>query len=346
MKKLLFNAHPFSSRFADITWLLFRLHLGLSIAVGAGWSKLVHLTTTHEAAKLAVGTAPLAPPDWFVQQVANLGFTYPSPYSWAWLAAWGECVGGLLVAVGLLTRWNGLQLAFQFLIIAFLWYKEPELLVGMYYQQLLFWAFALTAAVGGGRYSLDYWMLQKRGSLLPDTRLVSTVQARMATVLLLLVAGSVAAHSLAAPATVTMQELKAIAQQWNGSLTYLDYKSQRAVTLVTVLNGMQSAPQELVLNFVYQEPNGKQVKGYDKVQLSTDGTQLVWDGVPLQVSNKTRLPDKTLQLVLEGRGEDNQKSCLIKRTLSLNDHQFSVVKEVKCDNAPGFITRNKYQFQR
>ncbi|UOQ67834.1 hypothetical protein [Hymenobacter volaticus] len=86
MKKLLFIAPPFSSRFADSAWLLFRLHAGLFIAIGGGWVKLVDLTTAQETTKLTSSTAPLGPPDWFVQQVANLGFTYPTPYLWVgWL---------------------------------------------------------------------------------------------------------------------------------------------------------------------------------------------------------------------------------------------------------------------
>ena len=342
MKKLLFVAHPFSSRFADVAWLLFRLHLGLSIAIGAGWSKLVNLTTAQEAAKLTASTTSLGPPDWFVLQVANLGFTYPSPYLWAWLAAWGEFVGGLLLAVGLLARWSGLQLAFQFLLIAFLWYDAPEPILGMYYQQLLFWAFVLVTVVGGGRYSLDY-LLQRR-SFFPSTALAASLKPQAALLLVLLTAS--AATAQAGQAKVAMQELKAIAQQWDGSLTYLDYQTKKPVTLITTLNGMQSKPQELVLDFIYREPEGGQVKGYDKVQLSNDGKRIIWDGTPLEISRKTRLPDATLQLVLEGRGQDDNKACLIKRTVNLNANRFSVLKEVKYDNAAVFVTRNKYEFQR
>lgn len=344
MKKLLFVAPPFPSRLTDSVWLLFRLHLGLSIAIGAGWAKLVDLTTAQETAKLTTSTAPLGPPDWFVQQVANLGFTYPTPYLWVWLVAWGEFAGGLLIAVGLLTRWSGVQLAFQFLIIAFLWYGEPEPFIGMYYQQLLFWAFVLVAVVGGGRYSLDYWLMQKF-STSPMLLRTATVKAQVATALLVLVSGSVAQAS-EAPAKVSMQELRAITQKWSGSLTYLDYTTKKPVTLVTTLNGMQVASQELLLNFVYREPNGSQVKGADKVLLSADGSCLTWDGVPLQISSKIHLPNETLQLGLEGRGLDDKKSCLIKRTLLLNTYQFSVLKEVKYDSTTVFMIRNKYKFQR
>ena len=159
MKKL-FAAQPFSHQLADVAWLLFRLHLGISIAIGAGWAKLVNLTTATEGAKL-LGTQASGSPDWFVFQVAELGFTFPSPYLWAALAVWGEFIGGLLVALGLGTRLAAGQLMVQFFIIAHFWYDTPEFILGMYYQQLLFWAFVLVTVVGGGRYSLDYWLSRK-----------------------------------------------------------------------------------------------------------------------------------------------------------------------------------------
>ncbi|WP_022823548.1 DoxX family protein [Hymenobacter norwichensis] len=343
MKKLLLDTQPFPSHLADAAWLLFRLHLGLSIAIGAGWSKLVNLITTQEAAKLATGTATLGPPDWFVQQVASLGFTHPSPYIWAWLAAWGEFAGGLLVALGLLTRWASLQLAVQFMVVAFVWYEAPEPVLGMYYQQLLFWAFVLITVVGGGRYSLDYWWLRSSSSRFLS-RLAGSALAQAVTALLVVLASSVVAQAQMAPPKVTMPELQAIVQQWNGTLTYVDYKTQKRVTLPTTLNGMQSKPRELVLDYIYQEPEGSQVKGYDKVQLATDGLSLIWDGVPLRLVRKTRLPEQGLALVLEGRGVDDNKSCLIRKTVLMKKKQLTILKEVKYDGSKDFIIRNEYTF--
>lgn len=147
MKKLLFGAEALPTRWADAALLVFRLHLGLSIAIGAGWGKLGSLTTVA--------------PDWFIKQVDGLGFDWPTPYLWAGLACWGEFAGGLLIAFGLLTRLSAVQLAFQFFVIAFIWYGEPEFLVGMNYQQLLFWSYVLLCATGPGRYSLDYWLTHR-----------------------------------------------------------------------------------------------------------------------------------------------------------------------------------------
>ena len=127
-------------------WLLFRLHIGLSIAIHAGWPKM----------------NTLAAPGWFNDQVADLGFSFPSPAFWATLASWGELVGGIGIALGLLTRFNAFQLAFQFFVISFLWYDKPEPLTGLYFQQTLFWGYVLTVFGGSGRFSFDQLLLNRK----------------------------------------------------------------------------------------------------------------------------------------------------------------------------------------
>lgn len=136
----------------SIIYAVFRFYCGISIAIGAGFSKVFHLIDEdagHEWSNLAFGV-----PQWFIDQVAEIGFNFISPTLWAYLAVYGEFIGGLLIAVGLFTRISAFQLAFQFFVVSFIWYEEPELF-GMYYQQLIFWSFVLISVTGGGRFSLD-----------------------------------------------------------------------------------------------------------------------------------------------------------------------------------------------
>lgn len=153
----------------QVIWLLLRLHVGLSIAIGAGYSKL-------------------SMPEWFTQQVGNIGFTFPSSFFWAWLAVWGEFMGGLLIAFGLLTRLAAFQLTFQFFVISFIWYEAPEPITGMYYQQLFFWVFVLITVVGGGKFSLDAFIVKR-------LNLKKVPVVLVATLLVLLSNGSFAQSS-------------------------------------------------------------------------------------------------------------------------------------------------------
>jgi uncharacterized membrane protein YphA (DoxX/SURF4 family) len=146
LRQFFFGTSLSDNKVLNIGWLLFRLHIGLSMAIHAGWPKMY----------------TLAAPGWFNDQVAGLGFTFPSPAFWATLASWGEFAGGICIALGLLTRFNALQLAFQFFVVSFIWYDTPEPVTGMYFQQLLFWGFVLVVFAGGGRYSIDKLIMNKR----------------------------------------------------------------------------------------------------------------------------------------------------------------------------------------
>lgn len=144
-RQFFFDSSLGDNKVLNTGWLLFRLHIGLSIAIHAGWPKM----------------SSIAAPGWFTDQVAGLGFSFPSPAFWAAMASWGEFVGGICIALGLLTRFAALQLAFQFFVISFLWYDAPEPLTGMYFQQILFWGFVLVTFAGGGRFSLDKLIMNK-----------------------------------------------------------------------------------------------------------------------------------------------------------------------------------------
>jgi uncharacterized membrane protein YphA (DoxX/SURF4 family) len=159
IKNLLFGTSLGTDKITNIVYLLFRLHVGLSIAFGAGLSKVFHKINekgSEDWSNLVFGV-----PDWFVKQVGEIGFTFISPSFWAHLAVYGEFLGGLFIAFGFLTRLSALQLTFQFFVISFVWYDNPGFITGMYYQQLFFWAFALIAALGGGVFSLDRLIASK-----------------------------------------------------------------------------------------------------------------------------------------------------------------------------------------
>lgn len=137
---ILDTTHDKSSLVYSIGWALFRCYVGISIALGAGFSKM-----------------PV--PGWFVNQVAEIGFTYPSPAFWSYLAVYGEAFGGVLVALGLFTRFSAIQLAFQFFVVSFIWYSEPMFMFSMYYQQLIFFTFLIVSVLGGGRISIDHLLV-------------------------------------------------------------------------------------------------------------------------------------------------------------------------------------------
>lgn len=110
------------------------------------------------AMALAHGTGKIPPGEGFVQAVTGLGFPLPSLFSWA--AGLAEFLGGLLLALGLLTRPAAASVLVTMMIAFFLQHaadpfrvRELAFLYGIFALVLLF--------IGAGRFSLDYIVRRK-----------------------------------------------------------------------------------------------------------------------------------------------------------------------------------------
>jgi putative oxidoreductase len=120
-------------RHVDLAWALVRVVFGLSLAVFHGWGKV-----SGGVDKL-VGT------------VEKLGFPYPEVF--AWCAALAEFGGGLLVALGLLTRPAAAAAAFTMMVALYNHRVDPFAKSEM---ALLYLSVMLAAVLlGSGRYGVD-----------------------------------------------------------------------------------------------------------------------------------------------------------------------------------------------
>jgi putative oxidoreductase len=133
LRELLFGGATFDSRAADVGRLVLRVVAGLSLALAHG-----------------IGKVP--PSEGFIGGVTGMGL--PAPELFAWLASFAEFGGGILLAVGLLTRPMGFLVAGHFAVVVALAHagdpfgdREKPILFGCI---ALFYLFA-----GAGRYSLD-----------------------------------------------------------------------------------------------------------------------------------------------------------------------------------------------
>ncbi len=150
MKRILqicFGGEPAPTVIVDGAQTLLRVAAGVMLALGHGVNKV-------------------PPAEGFIGAVGDLGF--PMPTLFAWLAAFAELVGGLCLAVGLLTRPAAFLIAVTMAVAAGLqhatdpWFasegpsKELAVLYLVIALQFL--------AAGSGRYSIDrFWRRMPQG---------------------------------------------------------------------------------------------------------------------------------------------------------------------------------------
>lgn len=106
------------------------------------------------------GIGKVPPQEGLVGWIGGMGF--PAPLVFAWLAGIAEFVGGLLIAIGLLTRPAAAFVFVHFIIVVFVAHAGDP--IGDRELPMLFGAIALAfALVGPGRYSVDALLAGRKG---------------------------------------------------------------------------------------------------------------------------------------------------------------------------------------
>lgn len=133
MKSLLFGGLATGPLSAHLTLALLRVVTGLSIAFAHGVEKL-------------------PPPAGFVKVVSALGLPLPSAFAWA--AGLSEFVGGILLAIGLMTRPAAALILLTMATAAFGYHGDDPFNVRE--LSILYGSVALAfAGIGCGRFGLD-----------------------------------------------------------------------------------------------------------------------------------------------------------------------------------------------
>lgn len=132
---------PSLSRFSDHSLLALRSLTGAFLV----WEMWFNISDA-DTMKLVVG------------YFAENGFAYPEFF--APLSAWAQFILGIALILGLLTRWAGLLLAFNFVIgVAMVHWDES---FRDWWPAIVLVALGLHfAANGGGRFALDAWLNRK-----------------------------------------------------------------------------------------------------------------------------------------------------------------------------------------
>ena len=144
LRTLLFGSGDTTAS-TDLGLLVLRLGVGLTMA-------------------LAHGLGKIPPSPGFVENTAGMGFPLPGLFAWA--AALSEFVGGLLIAVGLLTRPAAVLVATTMAVAFFLAHGGALTGEGNGELAFVYLVAAVTLVVtGAGRYSADQVIWRRTATL-------------------------------------------------------------------------------------------------------------------------------------------------------------------------------------
>lgn len=130
--------------------------------------------------------------------------------------------------------------------------------------------------------------------------------------------------------------------RWTGTLVYLDYGSNKEVSILSNLTVNESKEKDPTWIFEYEYPKEPNANSKETVKLSGNGTRIN-DEV---VVKRERINNGVLRLVTERRGKDNDRDALFRYTYLIDESSFSITKEVRPEGSTTFFERNRYSWRR
>lgn len=141
LRKIVFFHHPDAPFIYNLGFFILRFFVGLA------------LCTVFE--KLFPRNGIWGPQDWFIQDVADMGF--PFPLFFAWLAVLSEFFGGILLMLGFLTRPAALLNIGVTFIATFIYHNGDIASSGL--TSFFFMIMCICIAFfGSGKFGLDYYI--------------------------------------------------------------------------------------------------------------------------------------------------------------------------------------------
>lgn len=141
--------------------------------------------------------------------------------------------------------------------------------------------------------------------------------------------------------------------QWKGKLDYRDYSNDKRVTLPTMLEITLNAPGDaMVFHYTYDDGPGKIVEDREIVSMNAAlgrYLEVSDNGKERQEFQAIGLYDlrgeAPAHVVLEGKGEENEKVVDVRITIDISHRTFTILRETKL---PGdeFKFRHQYTFDR
>jgi len=140
---------------------------------------------------------------------------------------------------------------------------------------------------------------------------------------------------------ITPDDFNILLGDWTGTLTYIDYSSNKPYTMPANLKvKLGKNINQLSLFNIY--PNEPKANNKDKLKISDNGAKLN----NINVKSVERSSDGKVEIITEYSGKDNKKKALVRNVYILVENQFIIRKEVKFENSQDWLKRNEFNYIR
>jgi len=143
--------------------------------------------------------------------------------------------------------------------------------------------------------------------------------------------------------TVKKSQLNPLLGNWNGSLTYLDYSSNKPVTIPANISINKIDNNSHAFQIVMQYPDEPKANSTDTFAVTANGQEL--DGYAI-LSNSYKNGKRIIVAIKKGIDGNDNKPAMLKKTYTIEANFFSIEKAVQFDGTTDWIQRNKYQFTK
>ncbi|NNC95422.1 MAG: hypothetical protein HKN92_07655 [Chitinophagales bacterium] len=141
--------------------------------------------------------------------------------------------------------------------------------------------------------------------------------------------------------TITHEDLNIVIGEWSGTLTYVDYRSNKPFTMpsdLIVENGGKKNQLFLFISY----PNEPKANSREKIKINKSGSQLN----KKDVTSKQIMSNGNVHITIEYSGKDNGENATIRSVYIMGNNQFIIRKEVKFENSEEWLVRNEYKYSR
>ena len=143
---------------------------------------------------------------------------------------------------------------------------------------------------------------------------------------------------------VTAEDLKGLeGRKWNGTLTYLDYRSNKKTSIKSALSIQKSTDKPDTWTFNYEYPDEPKANGSSTVTLADGGKVFNDQAVIEKVPGKSGEP---LRIVTTKMGTDNDKKATFRYTYLIAPASLTLKKEVQLEGSTEWFERNTYAWTR